>query len=279
VRRFLALWLTLLAAFWLTSTLVSAFVFGRVDGRPESSWSLLAIPVLQAVLLFWLTRPVGAPGAILTRWRELATSRVVRALLALDLLGTLLAVGTAFYNDASRLLGQLPDFYTGGKLALTALAVGFLAIRGKGAGDSFIWLPLWGRARLLATAVGLASYSSAFFCDGLSRLLELALGELPEEYPRLILGTLLAIGLGLLVSVRPLFARRLPAAALAIDTGTALALAAGLGTFLVVLPQTQAQTAEFWSLGPRILALLSATFLLAGAWSAAVPRHPMQEEG
>lgn len=56
MRRLLAIWLTLLAAFWFTRAVVSAFLFERAD----RSWEeLVMIPLLQALVLGWLTR---APG-------------------------------------------------------------------------------------------------------------------------------------------------------------------------------------------------------------------------
>lgn len=275
MRRFLTLWLTLLAAFWLTRTLVSAFLFGHAGLGREAVWSLLVVPPLQTAVLLWLTRAPGPWGAALAPWRELWGFRRVRALLALDLLAIGLAVGTALHGGAAPVLATLPDLYTGVKLALAALAAIALAVRGKGLGDSFAWLSLWGRARLLAAAVALAAYASAYFSDGLGRFLELALGELPEELPWVLFGLLAALGLGLLVSVRPLFARRLPPAALALDAGIGLALAAGLGTLLGAL--SDSPPAEPWNVGTHTLALLSATFLLAGVASTALPRRPVPE--
>lgn len=58
MKRLLTLWLTLLGAFWLTRAVVSALLFQRVAGRGgEALFLLLAVPILQAVLVGWLTRP------------------------------------------------------------------------------------------------------------------------------------------------------------------------------------------------------------------------------
>jgi hypothetical protein len=60
MTRLLTLWLTLLAAFWLTRTAVSAVLFQRVDQGAEAWAELLLVPLLQAAVVGWLTR---APAA------------------------------------------------------------------------------------------------------------------------------------------------------------------------------------------------------------------------
>jgi len=57
MQRFLTFWLTLLAAGWLTRAAVSALLFERADGGPAVLFQILAVPVLQAALLAWATRP------------------------------------------------------------------------------------------------------------------------------------------------------------------------------------------------------------------------------
>jgi len=57
MQRFLTFWLTLLAAGWLTRAAVSALLFERADGGPGALLQVLAVPVLQAALLAWATRP------------------------------------------------------------------------------------------------------------------------------------------------------------------------------------------------------------------------------
>jgi hypothetical protein len=59
MRRLLAIWLTLLAAFWLTRAVVSAFLFERADRSWEGFLQLVMIPLLQTLILGWLTRPAG----------------------------------------------------------------------------------------------------------------------------------------------------------------------------------------------------------------------------
>jgi hypothetical protein len=59
MKRLLTLWLTLLGAFWLTRAVVSALLFQSVADRGgEALFLLIAVPILQTVLVGWLTRPV-----------------------------------------------------------------------------------------------------------------------------------------------------------------------------------------------------------------------------
>jgi hypothetical protein len=63
MKRHLTLWLTLLGAFWLTRAAVSALLFQRIADRGGEAWFLLiAVPLLQAVLVGWLTRPPEPPA-------------------------------------------------------------------------------------------------------------------------------------------------------------------------------------------------------------------------
>jgi len=57
VQRFLTLWLTLLAAGWLTRAAVSALLFERADGGLAVLIEVFAVALLQAGLLTWATRP------------------------------------------------------------------------------------------------------------------------------------------------------------------------------------------------------------------------------
>ncbi|HEV2855003.1 MAG TPA: hypothetical protein VHC97_19580 [Thermoanaerobaculia bacterium] len=63
MKRLLTLWLTLLGAFWLTRAAVSALLFQRIADRGGEAWVLLiAVPLLQAALVGWLTRPPKTPA-------------------------------------------------------------------------------------------------------------------------------------------------------------------------------------------------------------------------
>jgi hypothetical protein len=58
----MTLWLTLLAAGWLTRAAVSAVLFERAAGGPGLLVEVFAVPLLQAGLLTWVTRPRARRG-------------------------------------------------------------------------------------------------------------------------------------------------------------------------------------------------------------------------
>ncbi len=62
MSRLLTLWLTFLAAFWLTRACTSALLFERVDHGVGETVQLLVIPALQTLLVGWLTRRPRPPG-------------------------------------------------------------------------------------------------------------------------------------------------------------------------------------------------------------------------
>ena len=61
MKRLLILWLTLLGSFWLTRAVVSALLFQHVDRGAEAVVPLVVIPLLQTLVVGWLTRPPGGP--------------------------------------------------------------------------------------------------------------------------------------------------------------------------------------------------------------------------
>ncbi|HEV7505105.1 MAG TPA: hypothetical protein VGS07_09355 [Thermoanaerobaculia bacterium] len=63
MQRFLTLWLTLVGAGWLTRAAVSAMLFERAGGGPAVLLQVFAVPLIQAALLTWATRP-GAPRRV-----------------------------------------------------------------------------------------------------------------------------------------------------------------------------------------------------------------------
>jgi hypothetical protein len=56
MRRFFAIWLTLLGAFWLTREVTSALLFQRVEQGAVPLAELLIVPAVQAAVIAWLTR-------------------------------------------------------------------------------------------------------------------------------------------------------------------------------------------------------------------------------
>ncbi len=57
MQRFLTFWLTLIAAGWLTRAAVSAVLFERAQAGPGVLLQVFAVPLAQAALLTWATRP------------------------------------------------------------------------------------------------------------------------------------------------------------------------------------------------------------------------------
>ncbi len=57
MQRFLTLWLTLLAAGWLTRAVVSALLFERAAAGLAILTEVFAVALAQAALLTWATRP------------------------------------------------------------------------------------------------------------------------------------------------------------------------------------------------------------------------------
>lgn len=57
MQRFLTFWLTLLGAGWLTRSAVSALLFERAGGGSVVLLQVFAVPLVQAALLTWTTRP------------------------------------------------------------------------------------------------------------------------------------------------------------------------------------------------------------------------------
>jgi hypothetical protein len=269
MRRLATLWLTLLAAFWLSGTAVSALLFGHAEANREVVWSILCIPAAQTLLLGFLTRaPGSSPLAV---WRELGSSAWLRGVLALDLVvlaGGAIAAGRPLPGLP---LDRLVDGYTGVKLGLAGLGFGGLVARGRGGRDAWIWLSLWGRARLALLAVGLLALASVHLSSRTLGGLDLALGELYEEYPAIVFAALLALGLGLLLAVLPLFHRRSPTVALALEIAAACGWVAGLLMLLASLPEPR--PGELWSGATAVFATLSATFLTAAAVLALFPRR------
>lgn len=270
MRRFLILWLTLLAAFWLTRSVLSAALFARAEMDREAFWLLLVVPAVQALVLAWVTRsPSSRP--LLASGRELLALPFGVGLVVTD---AVLITAGLIWPDSPWLglaTGRVGDFYTGVKLALAGLAFGFLAFRGRGPRDAWIWLPLSGRSRVALLAAGLLFYAVFQLGASLEVVLQpLFLFELYEEFPWVVSSALLAAMLLLLASLEPLFVRHSKAAGAALTAAAATSLAAGLVTLLAMLPEPASE--EPWSALIGGLALLSASFLLLAPVAALFPR-------
>lgn len=238
MSRLLALWLTLLAAFWLTRAASSALLFGTAGGGPGEAFQLVAVPALQALLVAWATRRPGpflhaVPARLALRRSDL------RGVLLLD--AAVLIAGWIFLRDpwAGPWLGlaqgrNLPNAW----IAIKAGTAGaFLARSAR----EDRWVLAFAASLLALAGLVLAGLVGPA-PDGLLRWLALH-------------GALLAAGTGLALEVQRRFRRRRPAAALALDWAVGLALLAGL----VKLLGLAALAATFASLAAT--ALLAASRL------------------
>lgn len=225
MSRLLAIWLTLLASFWLTRALASAAIFGNADRGYEGLFLLVTVPALQALLVAWATRRPG-PFAHALPVRTALRQPDLRAILLLDaavlalgwLLGTLAEAGWFSLSQGR----NLPSTW----IALKAGAAGvilFLDTRGSGPerGEERRWL--------LGLAAGLLALALMLLFDILRPLPALLLPGRPRLLSWLVVhGSLLAAGTGLVLRVQRWLRRGRPAAALALDWALGLVLLSAL---------------------------------------------------
>ena len=225
MSRLLALWLTLLAAFWLTRALTSAAIFGNADRSFEGLFLLVTVPALQALLVAWATRRPG-PFAHALPVRTALRQPDLRAILLLDaavlalgwLLGALGEVGW-FSLAQGR---NLPSTWIALKAGAAAVVL-FLGIRKMSLerGEEHRWL--------LGLAAALLALALLVLFDVLRPLPALLLPDRPRLLSWLLVhGTLFAAGAGLVLRVQRLFRRRHAAATLALDWALGLGLLAAL---------------------------------------------------
>jgi hypothetical protein len=247
MSRLLALWLTLLAAFWLTRAASSALLFGTVDRSQGETFQLVAVPALQALLVAWATR---RPGPFLHSMpvRAALGQADLRGILLLD--AAVLLAGWIFLSDSwlGPRLGPWLGLAQGRNLpnAWIALKAGTAGVVLARSAKGNRWV--------LAFAAGLVVLAVLVLAGLLGPVPEWLLSSRPPILRWLAVhGVLLAAGTALALEVQRQFRRDRPAAALALDWAVGLALLAGLVAVL--------------QLGPLAATLgsLSATALLAAA--------------
>ncbi|HEX5720080.1 MAG TPA: hypothetical protein VF179_28245 [Thermoanaerobaculia bacterium] len=278
MSRLLALWLTLLAAFWLTRALTSAVIFGNADRSYEGLFLLVTVPALQALLVAWATRRPG-PFAHALPVRTALRQPDLRAILLLDaavlvlgwLLGTLGEVGWFSLTHGRNLVSTW--------IALKAGAAGtvlFLSTRGSSPeqGEQRRWL--------LGLAAALLALALMILFDVLRPLPALLLPDRPRLLSWLLVhGLLAAAGTGLVLRVQRIFrhsARKTrAAAALALDWALGLGLLAALVAALHLFRRPF--LTEPWGSFAATCNSLAVTALLAAALLARErPAHPPGEE-
>lgn len=225
MSRFLAIWLTLLAAFWLTRALASAAIFGSADRSYEGLFLLVTVPALQALLVAWATRRPG-PFAHALPLKTALSQPDLRAILFLDaavlalgwLLGTLGEVGWFSLSQGR----NLPSTW----IALKAGAGGVVVYLGaRERGEEQRWL--------VGFAAALLALALLVLFDVLRPLPALLLPGRPRLLSWLLVhGLLFAAGTGLVLRVQRIFrhpgGKTRAAAALALDWGLGLGLLAAL---------------------------------------------------
>lgn len=214
MSRLLALWLTLLAAFWLTRAASSALLFGTAVGGYGEAFQLVTVPALQAMLVAWATRRPG-PFLHALPIRLGIRQSDVRGILLLD--AAVLAVGWIFLGHPWLGLAQGRNLQSAWIALKAGTAGAFLA---RSSRDRWVQALAAG---LLALAVLVLAGLVDPAPDGLLRWLA-------------VHGLLLAAGTGLALEAQRRLRRSRPAAALALDWAIGLALLAGLTAVLGLAP-------------------------------------------
>jgi hypothetical protein len=212
MKRLLTLWLTLLAAFWFTRAAVSALLFQRADRGPEALFEVVTLPVLQTLILGWTTRAPGPPP-LAGVWREVRRRRLFAVLLLAD--GVAVALAGLF---------PFPDLWAGLQAAAAGVVAGGFALRERRDPD---------RAWLGVFALALLTLASTQLLGWMRPLPSLLLADQsPAVRWTAFYGCLLAAGVGLLLTVQPILARRSATAADALDAAIGLGLLGGLAALL-----------------------------------------------
>lgn len=255
MRRLLTLWLTLLAALWLTRTAVSALLFQRAGGGFGAAFVLVAVPLLQTLAVGWITRSPGPPpwdGLVLEGRRR----RLFAGLLAGD--GAALLLAVLFES------GLPPAAWAALQAAGAGVALGFAAVRGVWSRSERIWLGL------LALTLGLFSLAAL---PGLEPLEDLLFPGRSPLFQRLAVeAPALALAAAALLACRDILARESAAAGAFLDTALGLGLLAALLEVLTLVPD--APLPVLWAILAWTLRLLAASSLAAAATLARPPGPP-----
>ena len=219
MSRLLALWLTLLAAFWLTRAASSALLFGAVERGYGEAFQLAAVPALQALLVAWATRRPG-PFLHAESVRAALGQADLRGILLLD--AAVLLAGWIFLNDPW--LGPWLGLAQGRNLPNA-----WIALKAGTAGVVLAWSFRARSARgdrwVLAFAAALLALAVLVLAGLLGPVPEWLLASQPPMLRWMAVhGLLLAAGTALAFEIQQRWRRSRPAAALAIDWAIGLAL-------------------------------------------------------
>lgn len=255
MKRLLTLWLTLLAALWLTRTAVSALLFQDAGRGFDAAFFLVTVPVLQTLAVGWVTRSPGPlPWAGLVR--EVRARRLLLGLLAADAAALLLAA--LFESEIP------PAAWAALQTLAAAAALGLGAARGAWSRAERSWLGL--------LALTLAVFALAAI-PGLEPLQNALLPDRPPLLQRLVCEVPpLAIAAAALLACREILGRESAAAGTALDTALGFGLLGALLEILTLVPQ--APLPVLWALLAWACLLLAATSLAAAVLLARPPAFP-----
>ena len=265
MSRLLALWLTLLAAFWLTRAGASAVIFGNADRGYEGIFQLVTVPALQALLVAWATRRPG-PFAPAVPVRAALRQPDLRIILLLDaavlllgwLLGTLAGFGWFSLSQGR----NLPSIWTALKAGAAGVVL-FSQTRSSARAEEARWL--------LGFAFGLFALALAVLFDLLRPLPELLLPGQPRVLRWILIdGLLLAAGVGLVLRVQRFYRQGRGAAALALDWAIGLGLLAGLIAALHLV-RRPFLTEPWGSLAATLNSLVATSLLVAVLLARNIP--------
>jgi hypothetical protein len=246
MKRLLTLWMTLFAAFWFTRTVTSALLVQEVARDYGSLFQLVVIPLLQTLVIGWLTRPPGREP-LLPPWRRAVRHPAIGAALALDLV----AVGLSWKSFA------VTAAWVGLQLAAAgALAARIAARRDRDRG----WIAALAAALLACgplIAVGVPRYLGGYL--------------LPEQ-PALaqwlaVYAPLAVLGVSLALQAQKALG---PAPARWLDLALGLGLLAGMSAVLGLFARPY--LAGPWGFAAALCTALAGTALLAGLL------HPISAE-
>jgi hypothetical protein len=265
VRRLLALWLALIATFWVGRIVISVALYSNFDFTFRSLLELIVVPGLQAAVVAWTMRS-GRGTPLLAPWRQGLETPALRLVLIGDGVVLLAAVLASRLGAAGGLFGfanadGLPRLALAGKLALAAVLL-VVAARGRRGSGLVLWL----------LALGLAALASERWTGWIVNGPQWIFPDRPllAQWLRFVLPLVLAIIL-LLLGAQAVLARRSLVAARAVDWALAVGLvgtAVLVGGFFLRPYLREPWTSVAWA-----SASLTATALVLAAGLAASERR------
>jgi len=241
MKRLLTLWMTLFAAFWFTRTVTSALLVQEVARDFRSLFQLVTIPVLQTLVVGWLTRPPGRVP-LLPPLRPVVRHPGLAAVLALDLVAAALS-----WRDFAVLAA-----WAGLKLVVAGALAARIGLRRERRGNAWI-----------AALAGLLLACGPLIAVGVPRYVA---GYLLPEQPALarwlaVYAPLAALAVGLILQVQRTFGEERATAVRWLDAALGLGLLAGIAAVLGLFARPY--LAGPWGFAAALCAALAGTALLA----------------